>query len=304
MDNFDLTWWISFNVGLLALLIIDFCLLRKTDRKVTSKEAITLTCSWITLALLFSVLIAYTRGQAKGLEFLTGYIIELSLSVDNLFVFLLIFQYFNVPEHLQPRVLLWGILGALVMRLSFIVVGIALVSTFHWILYIFGIFLVITGILLFKKQDHEIDPSKNPLIRLGKKLFPVTDTWENGHFFVRRKGTLFATPLFLVLLSIESSDVIFALDSIPAVFAITLDPFIVYSCNAFAILGLRTLYFVLNDLLRYFWLLHYGVCLILIYVGAKMLVAPFFTIPTVVSLSVVITIISVSVVLSNVIKRN
>ena len=164
--------------------------------------------------------------------------------------------------------------------------------------------MVITGILLFKKQDHDIEPLKNPLVKLVQKLFPLTDTWENGRFFIRKKGTLFATPLFLVLITIESSDVIFALDSIPAVFAITLDPFIVYSCNAFAILGLRTLYFVLNDLLRYFWLLHYGVCLLLIFVGMKMLMEPFFAISTLVSLAVVLTIISVSVIFSTLIKRN
>lgn len=292
--NFDVHWWLFFTAALLVLLLLDIAFMREISRK----RAIRTTLSWITISLLFSGLLYVTKGGKTSLEYLTGYVIEQSLSIDNLFVFLLIFDYFKIPPRLQYRVLMWGILGALIMRFVFIFLGIALIQKAHWLLYLFGLFLVYTGVVMFKKEQKSYSPKESLSLSLLKRWLPVTDSWHGDKFFIRIKGVLHATPLFLVLVTIETTDLLFALDSIPAVFAITLDPFIVFSCNAMAILGLRSLYFVLHDLFRYFTLLHYGVCLILIFVGLKMLVAPFLIIPTLLSLAIVALIVGTSLVLS------
>lgn len=302
--NFDLTWWIAFNVAIVVLLLLDIAFLHKPNEKMPSRKALGLSAMWIALALMFAGFLHLCKGPSESLEFLTGFVIEKSLSIDNLFVFLLIFQFFKVPEVYRYRILMWGILGALLIRLVFIIVGITLIQTVHWILYVFGVFLVITGVSLFKKQDRQIDFQKNLLITILKKWMPITSDWSSGKFFVKINSIVHATPLFVTLLVIESTDVIFALDSIPAVFAITLDPFIVYSCNALAILGLRPLFFVLQNLHSYFNLLHYGVCTVLIFVGLKMLLTPFFVIPTLVSLTIVTTIVLGSILLSYRAKRD
>lgn len=300
--SFDISWWIYFNIAVVISLILDLKILHKTDAPMSSKKAICISIMWVVAALGFSALLQITHGHTKALEFLTGFIIEKSLSIDNLFVFLLIFQYFNVPERHRWRILIWGIIGAIIMRFIFIFLGIALIQAFHWIIYLFGAFLIATGFALFKKKERDIKFKKNWLVVLLEKFMPVVSEWENGSFFVRKNGILHATPLLAVLLTIESTDLVFALDSIPAVFAITLDPFIVYSCNVLAILGLRPLFFVLQDLVSYFSLLHYGVCIVLIFVGLKMILSGFFPIPTLVSLAIIVLIVFSSILLSLMIK--
>jgi tellurite resistance protein TerC len=239
----------------------------------------------------------FWHGRGATLEFVTGYVIELSLSVDNLFVFLLIFRYFHVPPAHQHKVLFWGILGALVMRAVFILLGVGLIRRFEWIIYLFGALLVYSGIKLFRQEKMEIHPEKNPVLRVFRRWMPVTENYEGGKFFVRRPG-LYATPLLIVLLVVETTDLLFAVDSIPAILAITLDAFIVYTSNVFAILGLRSMYFALAGMMEVFHYLHYGLSIVLIFVGAKMLVSHYYHMPTELALGVVAVVLLTSVLAS------
>jgi tellurite resistance protein TerC len=290
--------WVIFSAVIAAMLYIDLGVVNRHAHVVSIKEALLWSGVWIAIALLFNLGLYFWRGREPALEFLTGYLVEKSLSVDNLFVFLLIFSYFRVPAQYQHQVLFWGIFGALVMRFLFIFGGVALIKQFHWILYVFGAFLILTGIKLALEKDKEVHPEKNPVLKLFRRLMPVTDRYDGGRFFVRQAGRLMATPLFVVLLVMETTDVVFAVDSIPAIFAITLDPFIVYSSNAFAILGLRALYFALAGLMRLFVHLHYGLSAILVFVGVKMLIVDIYKIPIGVALGVVAGILALSVLAS------
>jgi tellurite resistance protein TerC len=253
--------------------------------------------AWIALAAIFAVVIFFWHGRTPALEFVTGYVIELSLSVDNLFVFLLIFRFFQVPAIHQHKVLFWGILGALIMRAIFIAAGVTLIQRFHWIIYAFGAFLVYSGIKLFFQNEAEIHPEKNPVLRLFRRWVPVTKDYVDNKFFVRSPG-LYATPLFVVLLVVETTDLLFAVDSIPAILAITRDAFIVYTSNVFAILGLRSMYFALAGMMEMFRYLHYGLSLVLVFVGAKMLVSHYLEIPTPVALAAVAGVLAISVIAS------
>lgn len=269
--------WVLFNAFVLAMLVLDLGVFHRTAHEVRFREAIAWSVFWIALALLFNlgILLYWSDRQAApevALEFLTGYLIEKSLSVDNIFVFVLIFGYFKVPAKYQHRVLFWGIIGALVFRAIFIAAGITLIHRFHWMIYVFGAFLVLTGLKMAFEKDKEIHPEHNPVLNAFKKLMPVTPEYHGQSFFARIGGRLFATPLFIVLLLIETTDIIFAVDSIPAILAVTQKPFIVYTSNVFAILGLRALYFALAGVVQAFHMLHYGLSAILVFVGVKMLV--------------------------------
>jgi tellurite resistance protein TerC len=306
-------FWVIFNVFVLAMLALDLGVFHRHKRAVSFREALGWTVVWIGLAGLFAALIYWFGSAMVGsnarpnselsLEFITGYVIEQSLSVDNLFIFLLIFRYFQVPRHLQHDVLFWGVLGALVMRLVFILAGVSLLNRFHWIAYIFGAILIYSGIRLLRQHGAQVHPESNPLLRAFRKLFRVTEHYEGSKFFVKRGATTFATPLALVLIVVETTDVLFAVDSIPAVLAVTREPFIVYTSNVFAILGLRSLFFVLSGMMETFHLLHYGLSVILIFIGAKMLAADYFQVPTPVALAAVAAILVISVLLSLVIKK-
>jgi tellurite resistance protein TerC len=297
MENQTL-WWIVFNLFVLAMLVLDLKVFHRDAHEVKIREALMWSAFWIALALTFNVGIYFWRGSEDALEYLTGYLIEKSLSVDNIFVFLLIFSYFRVSAQYQHKILFWGILGALIMRAILIFAGVALIERFHWIIYVFGAFLVFTGIKLAFEKDKEIEPEKNPALLFVRRFMPVTERFEGDRFFIRQAGRLFATPLFLVLVVVETTDVIFALDSIPAILAITTDPFIVYTSNVFAILGLRALYFALAGLLQLFHYLHYGLSAILVFVGIKMLVSDIFHIPVGAALGVVGGILALSVIAS------
>ncbi|NOS91957.1 MAG: TerC family protein [Cyclobacteriaceae bacterium] len=276
--------WILFNLFVLAMLALDLGVFHRKSHEVSVREALTWTCVWITLAMLFNLFIYYYFDQEKALEFFTGYVIEKSLSVDNIFVMILLFSYFKVPPAYQHKVLFWGILGALAMRIVFILAGVELIHRFHWLLYIFGGFLIFTGIRMLTSGDIKIEPEKNPVVRLARKVFPVTSIFEGDRFFIKKDGKNWATPLFLVVILIETTDLIFAVDSIPAILAISDDPFIVYTSNVFAILGLRSLYFALAGIEKYFRYLKYGLSAILVFVGTKMCLSDFFKIPTEISL--------------------
>jgi tellurite resistance protein TerC len=293
----QLLFWILFNLFVLAMLALDLGILQRPSHTVKFREAVAWSALWIALALAFAVWLYFWRGRSATLSFATGYILELSLSVDNLFVFLLIFRYFKVPAAHQHKVLFWGILGALVMRGTFIALGIGLIRKFHWIIYIFGVFLVYSGVKLFREQDASVEPEKNPVLRLFRRLMPITADYEGEKFFVRRMG-LYATPLLVVLLAVETTDVLFATDSIPAVLAITLNAFIVYTSNVFAVLGLRSMYFVLAGMMELFHYLHYGLSVVLIFVGVKMLLSHYYQIPTVTTLAVVAVVLIASVLAS------
>jgi tellurite resistance protein TerC len=282
-----------------ALLVLDLGVLNRRAHVLSQREALSWSAGIVILALLFGGFLWWQTGSQTALEYFAGYLIELSLSVDNLFVFLLIFQYFAVPAPLQPRVLKWGIFGAILMRGVMISAGALLLNQFTWIVYIFGGILVLTGIRMFGNHHERIEPEKNPLVRLARRFIPVTPAYEGSHFFVRRvSGAWLATPLLLVLLVVEWSDLVFAIDSIPAVFAITRDPFVVYSSNLFAILGLRALFFVLAGAMDRFHYLKPGVALILVFVGAKMVLGAWVHLATGVSLGVILAILTASVVLS------
>jgi tellurite resistance protein TerC len=266
-------WWVGFGVFVAVMLTLDLKVFNRRPHEISIKEALLWTGFWVALALLFGLGIYLWRGHGNALEFLTCYIIEESLSVDNLFVFLLIFAYFAVAPRYQHKVLYWGIIGAIIMRLIFIVAGIELLNRFDWVFYIFGAFLVITAVRMAFQRDEKIEPEKNPVLRLFRRFVRVTDTYEDDKFLVKKAGLYFATPLLIVVLIIETTDVVFALDSIPAVLAITLNPFIVYTSNIFAILGLRSLYFALAGVMRLFHYLRYGLVVVLIFIGVKMLIS-------------------------------
>jgi tellurite resistance protein TerC len=293
----QLLFWILFNIFVLGMLALDLGFLQRPGHTVKFREALTWSLIWIALAGAFAVLVYSRYGHATAVEFITGYVIELSLSVDNLFIFLLIFRYFRVaPEH-QHKVLFWGIVGALVMRGIFIIVGIGLIQRFHWITYIFGALLVYSGIKLFRQHGVGIEPENNPVLRLFRRWVPMTENYEGDRFMVRRTRP-YATPLLAVLILVETTDVLFATDSIPAVLAITLKPFIVYTSNVFAVLGLRSMYFLLAGMMELFHYLHYGLAAILIFVGAKMLVSNYYPIPTWIALGVVAGVLLISVLAS------
>lgn len=290
--------WALFVALIVFFLALDLGVFHRQDHVVKFKEAMGWTVVWATLAVLFYVGLIVARGPEEALEFLTGYVIEISLSMDNVFVIALIFAYFRVPEHYQHRVLFWGILGALGMRAAMILVGAALVAHFHWVLYLFGAFLVFSGIKMLFTSDEGVHPEKNPLLRLARRLFPVTPDFQGHSFFVRLNGRRALTPLFLVLVMVETTDLVFALDSIPAIFAVTTKPFIVFTSNVFAILGLRSLYFVLAGAIRYFRYLKYGLSVVLIFIGFKMLIVKWLPIPTPLSLGLVAGIILLSILAS------
>jgi tellurite resistance protein TerC len=290
--------WGGFIVFVFAMLALDLGFFQRKAHEIKIKEAMAWSAVWIALALIFNLGIYFFQGSDAALKFLTGYILEKSLSVDNLFVFLLIFSYFHVATTYQHKVLFWGILGALVMRALFIVGGIALIHYFHWIIYVFGAFLILTGIKLAFEKDKKIHPEKNPVLRAFRAFVPVTPSYEQEKFFVKKEGRLFATPLFVVVLVVETTDVIFAVDSIPAILAITTDPFIVYTSNVFAILGLRALYFALAGMMQLFHHLHYGLSIILVFIGIKMLLAEIYKIPTHLALAIIAIILVLSVIAS------
>ncbi len=296
----DNLWlWIGFNVFVLLMLALDLGVFHRKAHVVTFKESMAWTVVWITLALVFNVGVYHYMGSQKGLEFFTGYVIEKSLSVDNVFVFALLFSYFAVPPLYQHKVLFWGILGALIMRAIMIFLGAALIERFTWIIYVFGAFLILTGIKMIVKRDEEIHPERNPLVRWFKKLMPVTNDYRGDKFFVRENGIRMATPLFVVLLLVEFSDLIFAVDSIPAIFAVTKDPFIVYTSNVFAILGLRSLYFALAGVMDKFHYLKIGLGVVLAFVGVKMLLGhTAYKIDTLVSLGVIVSVLAISIIVS------
>ncbi len=291
--------WVGFNVFILAMLALDLGVFHRKTHVVTFKESIAWTMVWVILALLFNVGIWHYSGSQKALEFFTGYVIEKSLSVDNVFVFALLFSFFAVPAKDQHKVLFWGILGALLMRAVMIATGSALLTRFTWIIYIFGAFLVLTGLKMVFKRSEEMHPENNPVVKAFRRWMPVTDTYREDKFFVMENGVRKATPLFLVLVTVEFTDLVFAVDSIPAIFAVTTDPFIVYTSNVFAILGLRSLYFALAGVMNQFHYLKTGLGLVLAFVGVKMLLAhTAWKIPTLVSLGVVVLILVLSVVAS------
>ena len=290
--------WIGFSVFVLAMLALDLGIFHRKSREVGLKEALTWSAIWIALALLFNAGIYYWHGGETALQFFTGYTVELSLSVDNLFVFLLIFAYFKVPASYRHKVLFWGIIGALIMRAVFIAAGITLIEKFHWVIYVFGVLLVASGIKMAMEKGREVHPEKNPVLKLFRRLVPVASEYEGNHFFIKQKGRLLASPLFVVLLIVESSDLLFAVDSVPAVLAITSDPFIVYTSNVFAILGLRSMFFALEGIMNRFHYLHYGLSAVLVFVGLKMLLAGFYLIPTWVSLLFITAILCVAIIAS------
>lgn len=292
-----LVFWILFNLFVVAMLVLDLGILNRRSHRVSFREALAWSGVWIALAAAFAVLELFWHGRAQALQFVTGYVIELSLSVDNLFVFLVIFRYFKVPDQHQHKVLFWGILGALLMRGVFIVAGVGLIRRFSWITYAFGALLVYSGLKLLRQGETEIHPEKNPVLRLFRRTFPVTKEYVGGQFFTRR-NVLYATPLFVVLLVVETSDILFAVDSIPAVLAITLNAFIVYTSNVFAILGLRSMYFALAGMMELFHYLHYGLSVVLIFIGLKMLGSRFVNISTGWALAIVLLVLGASILAS------
>ncbi len=301
----DQLWiWVGFNVFVLAMLALDLGVFHREAHEVSMKEAAAWSALWVSLALVFNYGIYHFMGRQAGLEFLTGYLIEKALSVDNIFVFVLIFSYFQVPPKYQHRVLFWGILGALLMRGAMIGAGVILIERFHWIIYVFGAFLVFTGIRMATQEEMDIEPESNPVIRLVRRFMPVSPVYHGQKFFVREAvvpgGPLrrVATPLFVVLVLVETTDLIFAVDSIPAIFAVTREPFLVYTSNVFAILGLRALYFLLAGVIHKFHYLKVGLAVVLVFVGTKMLLVDVYKVPTAISLGVIALVLASAVVAS------
>jgi tellurite resistance protein TerC len=295
----NITFWILFNAGILVLLVLDLAVFNRGGRIIPFKQALFSSFCWIALAFGFAVFVHQWMGAGKALEFVTGYLIEESLSIDNLFVFILLFQYFKVPPEQERTVLFWGIIGALIMRGGFIVAGVALIRRFHWILYLFGAFLVYSGFKLMRGgEDEQVDPSRNVVLRLARKFIPVTDAYSGNKFFVRRERKSYATPLLIVLLVVETTDILFATDSIPAILAISHDPFIVYTSNVFAILGLRSLFFALSGLMKLFQYLNYGLAVVLMFIGAKMLISAKYQLPTWSALVVIAGVLGISILAS------
>ncbi|WP_428049114.1 TerC family protein [Candidatus Avelusimicrobium fimicolum] len=293
--------WIAFWVIVLAALFIDLAVLNKHHGKVTMKEAALMVCAWVSLALLFGGAIWLVEGPRHALEFYTGYVLEYSLSVDNMFVFIMIFGYFAIPHNLQPKALLWGIVGAVILRFMFIFLGVQLISLFSWTIYVFGALLIFTAAkMLLQKEDDNFDPSQSFILKLLRKVMPIKTDYHGENFFVLEAGKHMATPLLAAVMVIEMSDLIFAVDSIPAVLSITQDTFLVYSSNIFAIIGLRSLYFLLSGMAGKFPYLKYGISVILFFVGVKMLLSHFFPIPIVASLGVIVGILALSVLSSKI----
>jgi tellurite resistance protein TerC len=298
--SFLLLYWVLFNVFALSMLVFDLRVIHRPGRVVRSREALGWSLLYVALAGTFAAILYFWQGHQAALEFVTGYVVELSLSFDNLFIFLVIFKYFSVPEEQQHGVLFWGILGALVMRGVFIGAGVGLIHRFHWVLFVFGGLLVYSGIRLFFAGEHQVDPAANPLVKGLRRFVPVTGQYYGGKFLIRNPDSarLYATPLLVVLIVIETTDLLFAVDSIPAILAITLNAFIVYTSNVLAILGLRSMYFAVSGLIKVFRFLHYGLSLVLIFVGMKMLAADYFHVPIAAMLAVVAGVILVSIVVS------
>ena len=294
----NIYFWIVFNAFVLLMLGLDLFVFHRKAHEVKMKESILWTLFWIGLSLVINMMVYWELGEDRALEFLTAYLIEKSLSVDNLFVFLMIFNYFHVPLQYQHKILFWGILGALVMRAIFILVGVALLEKFHFITYLLGAFLIFTGIKMATTKQETIDPKANPIVKFISRYIPVTNMLVDGKFFVRKDKTIFATPLFIVLIMVETTDVVFAADSIPAILAISQDTFIVYTSNVFALLGLRALYFALAGIMQMFHYLHFGLSLILVFIGGKLLAANFFEIDMVWALLIVAAILAGSIILS------
>lgn len=292
--------WSIFAAIILVTLTLDLGIFHRENREIGVREALLWSLVWISISLLFDLGIYLYSGSGPAVQFLTGYLIEKSLSVDNIFVFMLIFNYFNVPSKYQHQILFWGIIGAVIMRGVLIVTGITLIHRFQWVIYIFGTFLIVTGIKMIFKREKQIDPDKNPILRLLQRqhFLPVISIYPEGKFFIKRKGIYLTTPLFIVLLIIETSDIMFALDSIPAILSITTDPFIVFSSNIFAILGLRSLYFALAGMMKIFHYLHYGLGIILAFVGVKMMIAEFYEIPVGIALATIAGILLICILLS------
>ena len=295
--------WIVFIIFVVIMLALDLGVFHRQSHVVKIKEALLWSVGWVILALIFNIGVYFFAGHEKALNFFTGYLIERALSLDNIFVFILIFNYFQVPPLYQYRVLFWGIVGAVVIRGIFIAAGIALIERFHFVVYILGVFLVWTGFKLFVEKDKKVEPEKNPVLKIFRKFMPVTNEYTQGHFFVKRSGQQWATPLFITLIVVATTDVVFAVDSIPAILAITTDMFIVYSSNIFAILGLRALYFVLAGMMEIFHFLNYGLAAILIFVGVKMLLADIYKIPIGIALDVIVAILGTSMLVSVLTKK-
>ncbi len=299
-------FWILFNVVAVALLVLDLYVFHKPGRAVKFRKAIVFSLMWIGLAAVFAVILHLWQGQRVALEFVTGYVVELSLSIDNLFLFLVIFRYFAVPERQQHQVLFWGIIGALILRGLFIGAGIGLIEHFHWIFYVFGVLLIYSGIRLAVIGEHQVEPAKNPVVGLVRRWLPITDEYHDSKFFVRSssKGALCATPLLLVLIVIETTDLLFAVDSIPAILGITLNAFVVYTSNVLAIIGLRSLYFVAAGLMDKFRYLHHGLAVILVLIGAKMLVEDYYPVSTAVTLAAVAGVVTLSILASIIVPEH
>jgi len=290
--------WIGFNIFVLGMLALDLGVFHRQAHTISIKEASIWSVVWITLAMIFNTGLYFFSGPEPALQFFTGYLIEKSLSVDNIFVFVLLFTAFNVPAAYQHRVLFWGVLGALIMRGILIALGAVLLETFHWIIYLFGAFLIFAGARMALQKEMEMHPEQHPLLKLVRRIVPVTDDYEGDRFIVRRVGQVLVTPLLLVLLTIEITDLIFALDSIPAIFAVTDNPFIVYTSNVFAILGLRSLYFVFANVIDKFYYLKFGLAVILSFVGVKMVLTDIFHIPTVLALAVIAVVLTAAIIAS------
>jgi tellurite resistance protein TerC len=295
----DTIWlWVGFNAAVLAMLALDLGVFHRKAHVVSLREAAAWSAVWVSLALTFNAGIWYFAGRQPALEFLTGYLVEKSLAVDNIFVIALIFSYFAVPAAYQHRVLFWGILGALVMRGAFIAAGAYMLKEWHWVIYVFGGILLLTGVKMALRKDEAIDPEHNPVVRLARRWVPLTPRYDGQKFWTVENGRWVATPLFLVLLLVEFTDLVFAIDSIPAIFAITSDPFLVYTSNVMAILGLRSMYFLLAGIVHKFVYLKFGLSLVLVFVGAKMMLIDVFKVPTAVSLGVIAAVIGGSIALS------
>jgi len=295
--------WMAFLGAVFVMLMVDLGIFHRKAHALSLKEATLWSIFWVVVSVLFNILILFWLGEEKALEFLTGYLLEKSLSADNIFVFAVLFSYFAVPAEYRHRVLFWGVVGAIVFRLTFILAGTALLKKFHWVVYVFGIIVIISGIKLLMRKEEKIVPERNPVLRLARRLLPITPTYHGQRFFVVHDGKVFATPLMLVLLVIESTDIVFAIDSIPAIFAITRDPFIVFTSNVCAILGLRALYFLLEGMIRLFRYLDEGLAVILVFIGVKMLLSEFYEIPVWVALGFVAVVLAIAITLSLVVKE-
>jgi tellurite resistance protein TerC len=299
----EIILWGSFSLFVIGMLALDLGVFHRKSHTVSVKEALTWTAVWIALAMLFNLFVYHYFDKEKALEFFTAYVVEKSLSIDNIFVIIMIFSYFRVPDAYQHKVLFWGIFGALVMRVIFIFAGIELIHKFHWLIYVFGGFLIFTGARMLFGEDKPLDPEKNPMVKFVRRMFPVTESFEGDKFFVKRDHRIWATPLFIVVMLIEGTDLIFAVDSIPAIISISDDTFIVYTSNVFAILGLRSLYFALAGIEKYFTYLKYGLATILVFVGVKMVIVDFYKIPIELSLIIIAFLLAISMIASVILKK-